>query len=212
MARSSTSRRASLQWTWTTRPMCLASSAAGIAAGKQAVPGVVQQPDRIAAVPAHQPSISCRSARWCPCGGGTPCRRRTPPCARPARSACGHTPRQSLVTEPRALRGRLENPVMPAARRVGIHHHLGTKVPQQHKVRQDRVEFLLDAAIERAAIVPARHQPQPVLCQDRPKFGGYARKLAAELGPGVAGQARFRSGRFPAGCRRRAPAGRRCSR
>ena len=47
-ALSSTSLRASLQWTWTTRPTWRFSRAIGIAAGENAVAAIVEEADRLA--------------------------------------------------------------------------------------------------------------------------------------------------------------------
>ena len=78
-----------------------------------------------------------------------------------------------------------------AARHLGIHHDLAAGRRQQLHVRIDGFLFLLDRTLQQARAVPARHQCQAVLGQDRTKDIGLAGELVAELDPVVARLLRF---------------------
>ena len=63
--------------------------------------------------------------------------------------------RPFVVGEAGALRDRRVDGVVAAARGVGIDDVLGAEIAEQRQVRQDRVELLVDLAVEDAAVIPA---------------------------------------------------------
>ena len=93
--------------------------------------------------------------------------------------------------ETRPLRDRVGDGAVASPRGVGIDDMFGAEVAQQREMRQDRLELLAHGLLADPAVVPARHQLQPVGGKDRTEKRALARKLAAELRAGVAGLLRL---------------------
>ena len=80
---------------------------------------------------------------------------------------------------------------MAAARGVGIDDARSAKIAVEREVREERLELLVDLALEDAAVPPAADQPEVVARKDRPEHRAVARELAAELGAEIARLARL---------------------
>jgi hypothetical protein len=167
-----------------------AQQGGGITAGEQAVAGVEQQPDRWAAVAQHQIDLAIGLHD----GSHVVMERHADTERRHAVGERGEllpVGGPFVVAQARTLRERLED----CRRRGGpMCRHTRrpcSQIAQQGQVRQDRGEFLVDVAIEDAAVIPAGDKAQMVAREQRPEFGGRTRKLAAELGARVAGEARL---------------------
>ena len=70
----------------------------------------------------------------------------------------------------RAVGDRLPDAIMPAARGVGIDGYSCAEIAQQRQMRQDRLEFLVDLAVEDTAVLPAGDETQLVAAERLGEF------------------------------------------
>src|SRR6185503_20392777 len=79
-----------------------------------------------------------------------------------------------------------------AARDFGKNHGSCPQGFEQVLVWPHRLDLFVDRALEEPRAVPARHEIEAVLLEDRPEGRGVARKLAPELDAVVARELRLR--------------------